>query len=371
MAEPTLAGFTVGITADRRWEEQAELLRRRGASVIHGPAIRTLPLHPGAGLREATEALILDPPDVVIANTGIGVRSWLMAADSWGLGDALLGALSGAHLLARGPKAASALHQAGLDDVERAPTERLADVVAVAVAGGIDGRRVAFQRHGNHSPEALEALAAAGAEVVEIPVYRWLTPDDTRPAAKLVEAVVERRVHALTFTSAPAVRNFFEIADALGLGDAVRDRCNGAVVAACVGPVCAGAATEAGIDAPLVPDRARLGPLIRVVADHLVSNGCRPVTLGGERVVVQGAAVRVGDSVVELSGREARLLAVLTDREGAVVSKSELLADVWGRDVTDTHVVEVTVARLRRRLGPAGRGIVSVPRRGYRLSDAS
>ena len=371
MVERTLAGFTVGITADRRWEEQAELLRRRGASVIHGPAIRTLPLDPGAGLREATESLILDPPDVVIANTGIGMRSWLMAAESWGLGDALLGALEGARLLARGPKAASVLHQAGIDVVERAPTERLCDVVALAAANGLDGCRVALQRHGNDSPDALAALVAAGAEVIEIPVYRWLIPDDTRPAAKLVEAVVERRVHALTFTSAPAVRNFFDIADALGLGDAVRDRCNGAVVAACVGPVCASAAVEAGIDDPLVPERARLGPLIRLVADRLVSEGCRPVTLGGERVVVQGAAVRVGDAVVKLSGREARLLAVLTDRDGAVVSKSELLADVWGSDVGDPHVVEVTVARLRRRLGPAGRGIVTVPRRGYRLSDAS
>lgn len=49
MEDHRLSGFTVGITADRRWEEQAELLRRRGACVIHGPSIRTLPIGPRDG----------------------------------------------------------------------------------------------------------------------------------------------------------------------------------------------------------------------------------------------------------------------------------------------------------------------------------
>jgi uroporphyrinogen-III synthase len=40
---------------------------------------------------------------------------------------------------------------------------------------------------------------------------------------------------------------------------------------------------------------------------------------------------------------------------------------VWG-EVGDEHVVEVTVARLRRRLGAAGGGIETVVRRGYRLA---
>lgn len=41
MSEGPLDGFVVGVTADRRASEQAELLRRRGADVMHGPAIAT------------------------------------------------------------------------------------------------------------------------------------------------------------------------------------------------------------------------------------------------------------------------------------------------------------------------------------------
>ena len=49
-----LDGFAIGVTADRRWEEQAELLMRRGARVVHGPTIRTIPLVADVGIRVAT-----------------------------------------------------------------------------------------------------------------------------------------------------------------------------------------------------------------------------------------------------------------------------------------------------------------------------
>jgi uroporphyrinogen-III synthase len=40
---------------------------------------------------------------------------------------------------------------------------------------------------------------------------------------------------------------------------------------------------------------------------------------------------------------------------------------VWGTPDADEHTVEVTVARLRRRLGPAGKAVQTTTRRGYRL----
>ena len=51
-----LEGFVVGVTADRRWEEQAELLSRRGATVVHGPTISTSYLASDENLRRAQNA---------------------------------------------------------------------------------------------------------------------------------------------------------------------------------------------------------------------------------------------------------------------------------------------------------------------------
>ena len=103
-----LTGFTVGITAARRAEEFAALLERRGAGVLHAAAIRIIPLVDDEQLRHATEAVLADPPDVMIATTGIGFRGWIEAADGWGLADELVGKLAGTRILARGPKATGA-----------------------------------------------------------------------------------------------------------------------------------------------------------------------------------------------------------------------------------------------------------------------
>src|SRR5438876_272385 len=129
-----LRGFTVGITADRRWDEQAALFERRGAAVMHGPAIRTLPLSSGEQLRRATDALVRDPPAALVANTGLGIRSWFSAAEEWGLGDDLKRALSSARIYVRGPKASGAIHAVGLEATARAGSERLREAVDLVLA---------------------------------------------------------------------------------------------------------------------------------------------------------------------------------------------------------------------------------------------
>ncbi|MGH3829419.1 MAG: uroporphyrinogen-III synthase, partial [Pseudonocardiaceae bacterium] len=118
-----LAGFTVGVTAARRARELGGLLERRGAEVLHAPAIRIVPLADDTELHTATEQLIDNPPDVVVVTTGIGFRGWVEAADGWGLGEALIGALRRATLLSRGPKSRGAVRAAGLTDAWSPPSE--------------------------------------------------------------------------------------------------------------------------------------------------------------------------------------------------------------------------------------------------------
>ena len=318
-------------------------------------------------MREATERVIADPPDLVVANTGIGMRGWFAAADSWGLGEALFDALALARIYARGPKAAAAVHQWGLDVVASAPSERLAELVEMLAMGEVlQGSRVLFQRHGEEAPATMAALEAAGAAVDQVAVYDWTMPDDERPALRLVDAIVARRVHAVTFTSAPSLRNLVAIAEEHGSADSLRESfVSGRVLAACVGPVCAGAAVASGLGPPIVPERFRLGPLIRRLSDVLAATE-QVVELGDRIIALHGTVAEVDGERVELTSREAGVLAGLAARSGKVVSKDALLREIWGEE-GDTRVVEVTVARLRRRLGSVGGSIVAIPRRGYLL----
>ena len=361
-------GFVVGVTADRRWEEQAELLSRRGASVVHGPTITTLYLASDDNLRQATMALIEQPPDYLVGTTGIGMRAWLETAATWGLADDLTEALGRARIVARGPKAVAALQIGGLRVWRHSPTERMEALVDLLLAEPLEGRRVAVQEYGMATPQLDEVLRRAGAHVVSVPVYRWRLPNDFGPARRLAKAACSGEVDAITFTSAPAVHNLFAMAGTPEESDRLRAALNGPVAAACVGPVCADAAKQEGIEDPLIPPRGRLGLLIRTLGDHLGQRR-RSYKLAGHDLVVQGAAIEIDQTVDHLATQERAILDMLTRKPGAVVGREALLTRIWGFADTDPHLLEVAISRLRRRLGPAGAALQAISGRGYRLAS--
>lgn len=274
-ADQPLRGRRVGITADRRWREQADLFRRRGAEVIHGPTMRTVDLTADEGLRRTTAALAADPPAVLVATTGLGMRRWLEAAAAWGVEADLLAALGQAHVVARGAKSSSAVRQAGLEVAWRAPHETMDEVLDHLRERGVDGARVALQLFDPDDHPATEALRAAigvEGELVEVPLYRWVLPDDPAPALHLVDLAVEGGLDAVTFTSQPAVRNLFRLAGGAPGGSragALRDALNGPVLPVCVGPVCARAAEEQGVTTTVWPEPNRLPPMVRLAAERL------------------------------------------------------------------------------------------------------
>ncbi len=366
---PVLRGFTVGITADRRWDEQASLFERRGAAVVHGPSIRTLPLGSDQPLRDATDRIIAEPPVVLIANTGLGIRSWFGAAESWGLGTALVDALRTTSIVARGPKASGAVHSMGLEVDRRAPGERLSEVVAMALELVGRGDVVAVQVDGSGGSVHLDELRAAGARVVEIPVYEWKVPEERRPALRLAEAVIARRVHAVTFTTGPAIRNWLAIAGDAGMEEALHAALSsGEIVLGCVGPVTAEVAIDCGLleEHLVVPAAWRLGPLVRSVADRLAQRRVE-VAVGDVSMSIAGTLVTIDGTEVLLTDIEARMLATLAARPNMVLTKGEILQAVWGNSDLDPHAVEVAVGRLRRRLGSLGPAVTAVHRRGYAL----
>ena len=361
----TLSGWTVAVTADRRAEEQIELLGRQGAATIHAPVIRTMPLGPDAGLRAVTADLIDDPPDVLVAMTGIGVRGWFATSDAWGLATDLRATLAArTHIVARGPKAASAVANEGLRARWRAPEATSTEVLRYLEARPLDGSRVAVQLAGAPDPAFSQALRARGARVVELPVYEWVLPPPTATTVRFVDAVVNGEVDAVTFTCAHAVTNLLALA--ADRRSAVVERLRTSVVSACVGPVTEAAARRAGATQIVTAAPARLGTMVRALGRHLEVRR-RVLVLAGIDVVAQGAALDVAGQPVALTRGERLLFETLLDADGAVLSKQRLARVAWDSDVDD-HAVEVAVNRLRRKLGRAASAIETTNRRGYRLT---
>ena len=81
-----------------------------------------------------------------------------------------------------------------------------------------------------------------------------------------------------------------------------------------------------------------------------------------------GLASRNGHDLA-LTPTELRLLAFLVRHRGMVLSKPQLLTQVWGYDAYDPNVVEVHVSALRRKLELHGPRILDTVRGlGYRLA---
>lgn len=385
LAEQPLLGCTVAVTADRRREDLAALLRRRGARVIEAPTLKLVPLEDDAELRAATRACIDNPPDYVIATTGRGWRGWISAAEGWGDAPDLQYALAKATVVSRGPKATGALRASGLREQYAASSELCSEVLAWLRTQDVSGKRIAVQQYGAVDPtvdcDLSSELRDAGAEVLTVPVYRWDPPEDRAAVERLLEAIEKREVHAVAFTSAPGVAALLDAAaarDATNGVDRLLDALRTDVIAACVGPVCSKPLDDRGVPS-VRPERSRLGALAAEVCIAVPQRVRRELpTEDGRTLTIQGSAVLVRGEPVLLPPVVAAVLAELAQRPGWVVSRAELLRRVWRSrggglapgpaSVRDQHIVESTIARLRTALGEDADLVRTVTKRGYRLA---
>ncbi|HEU4331902.1 MAG TPA: uroporphyrinogen-III synthase [Lapillicoccus sp.] len=358
-----LSGFRVGVTSDRRSSDLISAFERRGADVVHAPALRIAPHEQDDQLVEETRALVAARPEVVLVTTGYGVRRWFEVADAAGLGTDLTAVLDEAHVMARGPKAFGAVRAAGLEHVRTTVHESTAGMVDELEAAGDAYRCLAVQLHGYTDEDELARLAALADSVLTVTPYRWVRPEAGDQLSRLIESACTGQLDVLTFTSAPGAAAVLDAASAIGRYDDLVAALRGDVMAAAVGPVTAGPLLEAGID-PVVPERYRLGALIRLVCDQLASDHVLRLRSNDHVLELRGRALTVGNNQVLLGPTALALFKRLASTD-AVVSKRELAACM--PDGGDEHALEVAVSRLRRTLG-SPELITTVVKRGYRLN---
>ena len=367
---PPLTGYRIAVTSSRRSEELCALLSRQGAEVCSAPAINMIALPDDDELHRNTEALIAEPPDILVAHTGIGFRGWLAATEGWGLVNPLLTALSSARIVSRGPKATGALRAAGLHEEWSPESESSQEVLEYLTKSGVAGLRVAVQLHGaadawDPFPEFLGGLRLAGAEVVPVRVYRWKPTPLGGMFDQLVTGIAGRQFDAVTFTSAPAAAAVLERSRELDVEDQLLGALRSDVHAMCVGPVTSKPLIRKGVPTSS-PERMRLGALARHVAEELPLLGSCTVAAAGHTVDIRGTCVLVDGSIKVLSPSGMGILRALAKRPGDVVARGDLLRALPGNS-NDPHAVDTAVLRLRTALGDKNI-IATVVKRGYRLA---
>jgi uroporphyrinogen-III synthase len=253
---------TVAILESRLGRQLADLVAKHGGRPLLAPALAEVPDVDDATIRRLVGGLESRPPKAAIFQTGVGTQALFAATDSLGMTPILLGLLANCVVAARGPKPTAALRSRKVR-IDRSAKEPYTTVEVLESLEDLSfrGECVVVQRYGETNVELEKALRAKGAEVVEIPTYRWALPENTRPLAGLIDALERAQVDATVFTSASQAHNLFALAQKLGKQGPLAANLSRTLVAS-IGPVCSAALREHGVKIALEASPPKLGPLV-------------------------------------------------------------------------------------------------------------
>lgn len=237
------------------------LLAEAGGEVVECPAIEIAPPESLAPLDAALEGL--GRYDWVVFTSVNGVERFFARLDERG-GD--VRAFRRARIAAIGPETARALMRRHLRP-DCVPAEFRAEGLLDALAAEpLEGTRILLPRAAGAREILPDELRARGAEVDEVVSYRSVKPEASRML--LASLLAERRsIDAVTFTSSSTVTHFLALLDEVDREDG-RARL-AATRVACIGPITAATAREAGLRVDVVAEEYTVPALARAVIEHL------------------------------------------------------------------------------------------------------
>jgi uroporphyrinogen III methyltransferase/synthase len=247
-----LRDLRIVITRPRSQAEGfAGRLRKRGASVIYFPVIRIAPLEDTTELDAALQQI--ESYDWLIMTSVNGVEAVWERFSALGISPVL----EGVQVAAIGPKTAAALERRGVTP-GFVPDEYVAEAILPGL-GELNRQRFLLTRADLARPALATSIRDAGGVVDDLNAYRTVPELPDREA--LGEIMVG--VDCVTFTSSSTVDNFVRLIRQESLDP---HSLPGDPVIACIGPITAATAEEAGLRVGIVPDSYTTGALVEAIA---------------------------------------------------------------------------------------------------------
>lgn len=171
--------------------------------------------------------------------------------------------LKGVRLCAIGPKTRAVLEDQGLQ-VDYVPAEFKAEEIIAGLKGKLrPGDKVLLPRADIARKILPQALTEMGANVQDIAAYRTVVEDEDMDASGLIELLKAKTVDIVTFTSSSTVRNFLGMIS----GENTEELMKGVLVA-CIGPITAHTAEEAGLKVTVQATEYTIEGLLNAILEH-------------------------------------------------------------------------------------------------------
>jgi uroporphyrinogen-III synthase len=132
----------------------------------------------------------------------------------------------------------------------------------------VKGLRVAVQEYGASNPDLLEALKRRGAEVFQVPIYRWALPEDLVPLRQALEEVIAGKVSVLLITNAAQVDHVMQVLEKDGKVEPFRASLKKIVVAS-IGPTASERLRQHEWPIDMEPSHPKMGILVKECGEQI------------------------------------------------------------------------------------------------------
>ncbi|MWV46513.1 uroporphyrinogen-III synthase [Paenibacillus sp. HJL G12] len=262
-----LTGRTVALTGPRKAGDMVKIVEKMGGTALIRPAQGTVFLD-DSKVRSDLADWIAKPPAWTILTTGMGLDALFGIAAEMGMEAEYLEMLRNSSIAARGYKTVNALRKRGLTPLVRDDDGSTSGLIRGLEEFGFQAKDTVLQLHGDPAPRLEAWLLEQGTEVRKVLPYQHIPPEPEQ-LEQLLRDILEHRIDAAAFTSAPQVRNLAEHARSQGKLDELVRAFQGPVVASAVGKITAQALLEEGITRVVYPSEdERMGSMLVELARY-------------------------------------------------------------------------------------------------------